>query len=107
MVGNISDRQNESETTAITPARFGLDIANRHSPTARKASAARTLVARIYPMTQVIRKREARKISRLAWRYAPPRARLPPSACPTYWIRNVHEHTWAATLKNWATSPKR
>ena len=79
---------------------LGLDIANTHRPTARNASTARTSVARIRPITQVIRKREKRKISRLICRKAPPFSRLPPSACPTYWIRKVHAQTCAATLKN-------
>src|SRR5436305_1547205 len=46
MVGNISDRQNESETTANTPAIVGFAIANAHSATARNASAASTLIWR-------------------------------------------------------------
>src|SRR5450755_3145799 len=107
MVGNISDRQKDSETTASTPARFGLDIANRHSTTARKASTASTLVARMNPITQVIKKRDARNSRRLAWRYPAPFTRLPPSAWPTYWIRYVHVHTWAPTFMNWATTPNR
>src|SRR5947209_15918414 len=107
MVGNISDRQNESETTANTPAIVGFAIANAHSETARNASAASTFVGRMNPITHVMRKRDARKIKRLTCRYAAPRARLPPSACPTYWIRYVHVHTWAPTFMNWAPTPNR
>ena len=59
---------------------FGLPIAKAHSATARNASTASTFVARTNPITQVIRKRDARKIRRLTCRYAAPLVRLPPSA---------------------------
>ena len=36
----------------------------------------------------------------IASQKAPPFSRLPPSACPTYWIKKVHAQTCAATLKN-------
>lgn len=65
MVGNIKDMQNDSATTAATPATFGEMTENRLSTTASALRRASTRVARTLPITQVMMKREMRKTIRL------------------------------------------
>ena len=46
MVGNISDRQAEIDTTAQTPAILGLLIAKRHSAVPQSAISVRSIAGR-------------------------------------------------------------
>ena len=101
----MSDKQNDTATRATTPAMLGENIAKMQSMTASTPSTASTAVARTRPITQVMMNREMRNTIRLTCRRNPPNWSDPPSACCEYWMRNVHVHTWAATLKNWATTP--
>src|ERR1700745_4302617 len=106
MVGNINDRQNDNATTAATPATFGEDIAKMQSTTASAPRTVSTFVARTRPITHVMMNREMRKTIKLICRRKPPNCSDPCRACCEYWIRYVHVQTWAATLKNCATTPK-
>src|SRR5918999_5033954 len=104
MVGNISDRQNDTPTSATTPVMLGETIAKRHSTTASEPRTSRALVALTLPITQVITNREIKNTIRLTCKSSPPSVRLPPMACWVYWMMKVQVQTWAATLKNWATT---
>ena len=66
-----------------------------------------TLVARMRAMTAVMTKRAMRKTTRLICSICEPSWREPSIACCVYWMMYVQQHTWAATLKNWARTPYR
>ena len=101
----MSERDSEIATTASSPIMFWENIATSAEATPSAPMTNSSLVGRKIPRRYVIRKRASRNTIRLACSHQPEVSVGTPTTSWAYWIVNVHAHTWAATLKNWAATP--